>query len=179
MLKFRFLTPPPDYLAINETSGKIYTNGRIDRDVLCRGLEHCRIREDIAVQPIQYFQIIKIVVEIIDINDNRPIFVPDQLVHEMSEASAVGSGFVIPTARDSDFGLLGIQRYRLITREAADDKLFTIQVRITTASHLKSSLKGGVCEVSLKRLKRDSQTRVNISYHSKHIGPGQRYYIPR
>jgi len=52
-------------------------------------------------------------VEIVDINDNPPIFVDSHVFYKISEFADLGSGFVIPSATDSDSGRNGIQHYQL------------------------------------------------------------------
>ena len=122
-LRFRFLTPPPSYIRLEEATGKIYTSGRIDRDAICRTEEICKLEQDLAVQPVQYFQIIKISIEILDINDNRPDFVPRQVVQELVESVPVGTTFVIPTARDIDTRPKSVQKYVIEFDDPADDKM--------------------------------------------------------
>jgi protocadherin delta 1 len=130
-LRFTFLTPPAIPLVVDETSGKIITSGRIDRETVCRTVTAdvdlpCRVRLDVAVHPVQYFQMIKIVIEIRDINDNSPEFVPSAIVREIAESSPAGTGFVIPTARDADTDRYGVSRY-LITG-GQDSGLFDLNI---------------------------------------------------
>lgn len=59
-LRFRFLSPAPNFIGIEEATGRLFVAGRIDREAVCRSeTDVCRILEDVAVQPVQYFQIIK------------------------------------------------------------------------------------------------------------------------
>lgn len=58
-------------------------------------------------------QVIKVTVEIIDINDNAPKF-PDPVVTlSVSESAIVGSTYIVPAAIDPDSPLFGVQRYEL------------------------------------------------------------------
>ena len=60
-LRFRFLSPAPPYIGLDESTGWLFVSGLIDRDVICqRELEICRIEQDVAVQPVQYFSILKV-----------------------------------------------------------------------------------------------------------------------
>lgn len=122
-LRYRFLTPPPSAIAIEEATGRIVTRGRLDREALCRHETVCLIHEDVAIQPVQYFQIIKITINVTDVNDNRPEFSPAQLVHEMIESSLLGTTVVIPTARDADTPPLSVQGYKIIVSDPEDDKM--------------------------------------------------------
>ena len=123
-LRFRFLAQPPWHIAIDETSGLIRTDGRIDREEICGdgggddgggvGDGGCKIRLDVAVQPMIYFQIVKISVEILDVNDNSPRFEPDHRRHELSESATPGSaGFAVPSAHDADTRPYAVERYEL------------------------------------------------------------------
>jgi len=60
-LRFRFLSPAPPYIGLDESTGWLFVSGRIDRDVICRPeVKTCSIQQDVAVQPIQYFSIVKV-----------------------------------------------------------------------------------------------------------------------
>jgi len=63
-LRFRFLATPRVPVAVDETTGKIRTTGRLDRETICgdggNQMELCLDRLDVAVQPMDYFQIIKV-----------------------------------------------------------------------------------------------------------------------
>lgn len=71
-LRFRFLTQAPIYLEIDEMNGVLRTKARVDREEICSsdnegqvmtGSDNsCQMRIDIAVQPMQYFQIFKVII---------------------------------------------------------------------------------------------------------------------
>lgn len=72
-LQFRFLRQHHAMLfTLDGSTGVVRTGSRIDRDSLCPGADTCGLRLDIAVQPAQYFRIIRVTVNITDINDNAP-----------------------------------------------------------------------------------------------------------
>ena len=125
-LRFALLSPSAVNISVDEISGRIVASGRIDREAMCGGPEvsgmtsssssstpPCRIRLDVAVHPVQYFRIVKIVIDVVDINDNDPEFRPPQIVRQMSESAPTGSGFVVPTAYDADSVQYGVDRYEL------------------------------------------------------------------
>jgi len=116
-LRYGFLTLPGDgdlvYFSIDERTGVIRTAAVIDRETACtdgrrpiaetdddRG--RCLIKFDVAVRPIEYFRIVRVRVEIADVNDHAPTFVPDFSSLEISESVQPGTGFALPTARDAD-----------------------------------------------------------------------------
>jgi len=62
-LRFSVLKHPPHdrrFFTVNETTGVIETSHRIDRELICRGDDDCVIKFDVAVKPMQFFQIIKV-----------------------------------------------------------------------------------------------------------------------
>jgi len=63
-LRFRFLATPRVPVEVDEMTGKVRTTGRLDREAICGDggdhMELCLDRLDIAVQPMNYFQIIKV-----------------------------------------------------------------------------------------------------------------------
>lgn len=171
-LRFTFLMPASIPVEIDEITGHISTSGRIDREAICRNTHHhnhhqqqqrqtnmasvataggdephCHVWLDVAVHPVAYFQMIKVLIQIQDINDNSPEFVPSSIVREISESSQVGTGFVVPTARDVDTVKYGVNVYRLtdgaesglfglnITRKLDGSTEVSLPRRITLLSH--------------------------------------------
>jgi len=65
-LEFRFLSEPSVPLVIGLTDGIIRTSGPIDREAIpgCRQRETCEIPVDVTVQPVAFFVIVKIVIEV-------------------------------------------------------------------------------------------------------------------
>jgi len=119
-LRFRFLSRPGGGLgdrtlfALDEVSGVLSTAGRIDREVICPGLAECFVAFDVAVHPMMYFQIVKIRVEIVDVNDNVPVFPQPTVSLELSEAAEIGATLPLPSAVDFDAGENGACEYRLL-----------------------------------------------------------------
>jgi len=66
VLEYRFLSDPAIPLVIGLSDGVIRTSGVIDRDVMpgCRQRDSCDVLLDVTVQPVAYFLIIKISVEV-------------------------------------------------------------------------------------------------------------------
>ena len=76
-LEFRLLSePPPVPLTVGSKTGVLSTTGRVDREHLpaCRNRNRCQLTLDVTVRPPRYFQIIKVVIDIRDVNDNAPRF---------------------------------------------------------------------------------------------------------
>ena len=77
-LQFRFLLHPSthhDKLMIT-ASGRIYSTTTLDRDVICGRSEIiCELRVDVGVvDTTRSFQVVVVVVELVDVNDNIPTF---------------------------------------------------------------------------------------------------------
>lgn len=123
-LRFKFLNQPSSGgLAIDERTGTIRNTERLDRDSLCGQEASCQIRLDIAIQPMTYFQLVKVTIDLDDINDNSPTFQPDSRTHEMIESSVLGTTLVLPAAVDADRGNNSEIHYDLISDEADNFEL--------------------------------------------------------
>lgn len=116
-LEFRFVTSPPPGapLVVDRKSGVIRTGGLVDREsiVSCRDRDVCELSLDVAVSPAIYFTIVKVVVEVADVNDNAPYFRQAAYSLDVRESTAAGSSFALPIAVDLDGRLFGVRRYQL------------------------------------------------------------------
>ncbi|XP_068964762.1 protocadherin-11 X-linked-like isoform X2 [Petaurus breviceps papuanus] len=103
---------------VEETTGELYTTGaRIDREKLCSGAyhaTHCFYEVEVAVLPDEIFKLVKIRFLIEDVNDNSPLFPATVINISIPENTAINSRFPIPSAKDEDVGINGIQQYHLI-----------------------------------------------------------------
>ena len=103
-----------EYFSVDLNNGLLQVNATLDRDTMCPRLPQCEINLDIAViKPVEYFQIIKASVLILDENDNDPAFTQDIFWIRISESASPGVGFVLPEADDPDSGEYGVQGYYL------------------------------------------------------------------
>jgi len=83
----------------------------------------CRV---IAVFPVQYYQLHKVIVEVTDINDHAPVFPADSFQLNISEWKQPGSWFSLPVADDSDSGRYAVTEYQLQPREM--QRIFALHV---------------------------------------------------
>ncbi len=126
-LRYSFLEQPDldlSHFAIDEKSGIIRTKEvpnmkEIDRDRLCPQTSDCIIHLDIAVGPADYFQVINVKVEVMDVNDNRPIFAKSEVSYSISESTSPGTSIGLPTATDPDSADYSIQSYELMSNSTA------------------------------------------------------------
>ena len=113
-----------DFFRITESSGALWTAKKLDRDVLCPFSVECSISLDIMIQPAKFIQIIKVIVNIEDVNDNSPAFPQACKNLAIPESSVPGTTFSLPIADDKDSPKYGIQSYKLL--DATD--LFNLKI---------------------------------------------------
>lgn len=134
-LRFSFFTQPSfdrTYFRLDERTGVIKTSRKIDRERICPmlfGVVECLAEFDVAVRPLEYFQIVKVAVEILDVNDHAPQFPTRRIQHHLAESVDPEScGIVVPSAVDPDVGRNGIRKYEIVS--SASDK-FLLEARQT------------------------------------------------
>lgn len=128
LLRFRFLSQPPCDIGVEESTGIVTTRGRIDRETICKDDDLCRFRLDVAVTPMNFFTIVKLSIEVADINDNEPEFNPSRVRHEMSESSQLDAAFTIPRARDKDLRRNSVDRYELVSSTPDEEDCFELSL---------------------------------------------------
>lgn len=128
LVHFRFsqMASPTKFFSVDELTGDIRSLLPVDREDICAHLEDCVVQFDVAVQPIDFFRMIKVKVEIIDINDHSPVFPDAQINLFLSELTEPGAGFLIPGAVDPDSGSNGVQRY---TIDQPSDRIFRLELK--------------------------------------------------
>lgn len=113
-LRFRFLRHS-NMFVIDNIKGVIYTNARIDREMVCPGLQLCDIRLDVVIQPQSHFRIIRVTVTLLDVNDNQPRFDAVERTVEVPEMAVVGTVLFVPIATDLDSPENSVQKYMLVS----------------------------------------------------------------
>jgi len=113
--------PTRPLFTIHERRGMIRTAQRLDRDALCRRTldEACYIRFDVAVRPMTHFRIVRVRVEILDVNDHAPVFPRPAITLSLPESAAVGTTLHVPAAFDADSRENGMIRYVTVSPAAA------------------------------------------------------------
>ncbi|ELU04950.1 hypothetical protein CAPTEDRAFT_218758 [Capitella teleta] len=102
-----------DLFRVSTEGGLLTTTSRIDREEYCPGMESCSLEFNVQVMPLEYFYIIKIKIELTDINDNTPEFPMPVVRRSISEASVLGSRIRLDPAVDLDSPQYSVQRYSL------------------------------------------------------------------
>ena len=85
----------------------------MDRDVLCPTMVSCPMSFDVGVSPAQYFQVISVRIEILDLNDHAPTFPLNTSYINIMESILPGGSFQLPSASDPDSPANSVQRYEL------------------------------------------------------------------
>uniref|UniRef100_A0A096M8N2 Protocadherin 2 alpha a 15 n=1 Tax=Poecilia formosa TaxID=48698 RepID=A0A096M8N2_POEFO len=96
---------------VKQDDGVLYVNGKIDREEICERRKDCLIDLKLVLQ--NPLEINHVIVEIVDVNDNSPIFQQKENILDVSESALPGAKFQLQAARDADSGLLSVQQYRL------------------------------------------------------------------
>ncbi|XP_029368002.1 protocadherin beta-16-like [Echeneis naucrates] len=100
-----------EYIELNKARGVLLIKERIDREALCGQTMPCAMHFQIILdKPIEFY---RIVVEILDINDNPPTFERKDIRFKISESAVTGSKFDLERAVDLDVGINGLQTYLL------------------------------------------------------------------
>ncbi|XP_018410357.1 PREDICTED: protocadherin gamma-C5-like [Nanorana parkeri] len=100
------------YLTIDQKHGALIIQEKIDRESLCGSSSSCLLHSEIVAEnPLELFSL---EIEILDINDNYPIFsVSDQVIKITELLTSPGVRFPLPTAKDLDVGKNGVRHYSL------------------------------------------------------------------
>ncbi|KAL2077317.1 hypothetical protein ACEWY4_026821 [Coilia grayii] len=103
------------YFNIDHKNGKLFVSDRIDRETLCDYSGSCLINLEVVVE--NPLEVHNVEVEILDANDNSPLFPRDEYQLEISESAPAGSRFPIEGAQDTDDGSNSVRLYRLSPNE--------------------------------------------------------------
>lgn len=117
-IRYSFLTgdnPNVLLFKINSSESSLYTSQRLDRENLCAFKELCIFNLEVIAQcqSGSCYDKIKVKVELIDLNDNYPLFPNRSLTLEFSEASVIGTSIPVKAAVDRDSGNYSVQNYYL------------------------------------------------------------------
>uniref|UniRef100_A0A7N5PAH9 Protocadherin gamma-C4 n=1 Tax=Ailuropoda melanoleuca TaxID=9646 RepID=A0A7N5PAH9_AILME len=96
--------------ALNPRSGSLVTADRIDREELCAQSARCLVNFNILMDKMNLYPV---EVEIIDVNDNAPRFLTEEMTVKITENTAPGVRFPLNEALDPDVGTNSLQSYQL------------------------------------------------------------------
>ncbi|XP_042165354.1 protocadherin beta-16-like isoform X7 [Oncorhynchus tshawytscha] len=101
-----------EYIGLNADKGTLLVKDRIDREELCAQVAPCSLHFQIILEnPVELH---RIDVEILDINDNSPVFPSKEIRLQISEGSLSGTRFPLENAMDPDVEMNSIQTYSLL-----------------------------------------------------------------
>ncbi|XP_067852115.1 protocadherin-10-like [Heptranchias perlo] len=114
--KFQLLSDDgKQYFEVNVENGILFVNERIDREQLCIESSTCSISLELAVE--NPFEVFPVEVEILDVNDNSPIFPKSRMTMQVAEFVGPGARFILESAHDADVGTNAISTYKISSNE--------------------------------------------------------------
>ncbi|XP_052005427.1 protocadherin alpha-C2-like isoform X1 [Xyrauchen texanus] len=103
------------YFSVNHKTGKLVISDRLDRETLCEFSGSCTLKLDVVLE--NPFEQHSVDVEILDTNDNSPLFPRDEYQLEITEGAQPGTRFSIEGAQDLDVASNSVRHYRLTSNE--------------------------------------------------------------
>ncbi|NXT02126.1 PCDB4 protein, partial [Jacana jacana] len=94
---------------LDQNTGILAAKESLDREELCLQSQTCTLFFKIFLE--NPLQLIRGEVEVLDVNDNSPVFPEKEIVLEILETASPGSRFPLENARDKDVGSNGLQNY--------------------------------------------------------------------
>lgn len=103
------------YVEVNLENGVLFVNERIDREELCEQNPYCSFHLQVVIEnPLELY---RVEVEILDVNDNSPVFQWSEFNLDISESAVSGSRFPLESAQDWDVGGNSLCSYLLSVNE--------------------------------------------------------------
>lgn len=138
--------------AVSTRDGVLSTQGRLDREELCRGSDLCEVAFSVLYRKGGAVNCLRVRVEVMDQNDHSPSFPSMVQEVEISEAASVRMRIHLERAVDPDAGPNGLQTYTL-----SPNHHFALDVTVAP---------GGTKQVELvviKELDREIQDTVELT----------------
>ncbi|XP_053734538.1 protocadherin alpha-8-like [Synchiropus splendidus] len=126
---YRVVTGSSDpFFQLNQDDGILYVKKTIDREEVCERSVPCLINlKTMLDNPLEIHYV---TVEILDINDNSPVFLEKEKHLEISESALPGARFQLQAAKDHDVGQYSVHQYKL-----SHNELFRIEVKDRGEDH--------------------------------------------
>ncbi|XP_042275292.1 protocadherin gamma-C5-like isoform X8 [Thunnus thynnus] len=103
------------YFEVKQATGDLVIKQKIDREQLCELNSACSLHLQIVLE--DPLDIQRVVVDILDVNDNAPMFSTSNISLEISEAAAPGTRFRLESAHDPDVGINSLRTYHLAAND--------------------------------------------------------------
>ncbi|XP_064181988.1 protocadherin gamma-A11-like isoform X17 [Anguilla rostrata] len=149
------------YCDINLNSGDLIVAERIDREQLCGQKAVCNLKYELMLE--SPFDLHRVIVQILDINDNSPRFPRDMIRLEIRESADKGARFPVNEAHDADIGQNAVQSYTL---QRNDHFVLAVQTNIDGGKYGELVLE--------KELDREEQQEVTLLLTASDGGSPQR-----
>ncbi|KAM9740533.1 protocadherin alpha-3-like isoform 3-T3 [Menidia menidia] len=99
------------YFEINVKTGVLYVNERIDREELCAKSPKCTMSVEAVINnPLKLY---RIEINILDVNDNAPLFLEGSQTVDIAENTLPGKIFALSETIDADVGKNAVSSFKL------------------------------------------------------------------
>ncbi|XP_034545024.1 protocadherin alpha-8-like isoform X14 [Notolabrus celidotus] len=103
------------FFEVNLKTGVLYVSDRIDREELCAEEFKCSVSVEAVINnPLKLY---RIDIDILDVNDNAPLFMTKLQNLFIAESTLPGVKFALSEATDADVGRNGVSTYKLSQNE--------------------------------------------------------------
>uniref|UniRef100_A0A3Q0SBL1 Protocadherin 2 alpha b 9 n=1 Tax=Amphilophus citrinellus TaxID=61819 RepID=A0A3Q0SBL1_AMPCI len=137
------------YFEVNLKTGVLYVNERVDREELCTNTLKCTVSvEAVLNNPLKLY---RLEINILDVNDNDPLFTERSQIIDIAENTLPGMKFVLSEAIDADVGKNMVNAFKLTPNEYFS--LATIKGEDSVSAEL----------VLQKTLDREKQPVINLT----------------
>ncbi|XP_053498377.1 protocadherin alpha-2 isoform X6 [Ictalurus furcatus] len=137
------------YIRVDAETGVLQVNERIDREELCESAVSCSINlEALANSPLQLY---RVRINIVDVNDNSPVFPVSSTYLNITEITGTGTRFPVQSAHDADIGVNSVKTYKLDSNE-----YFTLDLQTQTDKTVSAEL------VLIKALDREKNPNLDL-----------------
>lgn len=103
------------YFEVKLATGDLVIKHKIDREQMCELSAACSLHLQLLLE--EPLEIHRVVVDILDVNDNAPQFSTSNISLEISEAAAPGTKFLLESAHDPDVGTNSLRTYHLAAND--------------------------------------------------------------
>lgn len=137
--------------SVGTRDGVLSTQGRLDREELCRGSDLCELAFSVLYRKSGAVNCLRVRVEVMDQNDHNPSFPNEVQEVDISETAGLRMRIPLERAVDPDAGPNGLQTYLLSANQH-----FDLEVTVAPAGTKQAEL------VVIKELDREVQASINL-----------------